>query len=284
MVSRHQISAYETPLQAYIDSHCHLDFSDFDQDRKYIWNAARHAGVIAGVIPGVAAEQWHRARLLAQQYYDIYYSAGIHPWWIDSQLGRAESVDAALEALRNALDRELQHKKCVAIGECGVDKSIGTSMERQLLVFDFHIALANIHELPLILHCRKAHSIVLAKLKKTPLPRGGVVHGFSGSLELAQQFIAHGFYIGVGGTITYPRAHKTRDAVRKLPLDRLVLETDAPDMPLEGKQGQRNSPEYIPLIAQALAELRGESLDVIAQQTLENTCQLYGLKPSSFGA
>ncbi len=284
MVTRVSSSHLVCPLQAYIDSHCHLDFADFDKDRQYMWSSARNAGVIAGVIPGVAPDQWYRARKLAEDYVNLFYSAGVHPWWIDSFLSQNESLDSALENMRTQLDQELDHAKCVALGECGLDKSIATPMARQLEVLDIHFALANIHELPVILHSRKAHDIVLQKLKKTPLPKRGVVHGFSGSYEVAKRFIDNGLFIGVGGTITYPRAQKTREAIRRLPLDSIVLETDAPDMPIEGKQGQRNSPEYIPFIASALAELRKEPLEEIAQSALQNTCALYGLKPAEFGA
>lgn len=284
MVSRVSSTHRNTPLQAYIDSHCHLDFADFDQDRQYLWSSAQNSGVIAGVVPGVAPDQWYRARKLAGDYVSLFYSAGVHPWWIDTFITQSESLENALETMRTLLDDELSNAKCVAVGECGLDKSIATPMVRQLEVLDIHFALANIHELPVILHSRKAHDIVLQKLKKTPLPKRGVVHGFSGSYEVAKRFIDNGLFIGVGGTITYPRAQKTREAIRRLPMDSIVLETDAPDMPIEGKQGQRNSPEYIPLIATALAELRQEPLETVAQTALKNTCELYGLKPAQFGA
>jgi TatD DNase family protein len=163
----------------------------------------------------------------------------------------------------------------VAIGECGLDAAITTSLAIQLPVFEAQLCLATELGLPIIIHCRRSHNELTSLLKRNKLPPGGVIHAFSGSYEMAKQYWDMGFYLGIGGTITYERAHKTREAVKRMPLDALLLESDAPDMPLAGKQGQRNSPEHIPLIAQALAELRGESVQLIAEQTTRNAQTLF---------
>ncbi|RYZ90248.1 MAG: TatD family deoxyribonuclease, partial [Moraxellaceae bacterium] len=133
--------------------------------------------------------------------------------------------------------------------------------------------------MPLIIHCRKAHNELLQQLKHYHFEAGGVIHGFSGSYDMAMQYWSMGFRLGIGGTITYERANKTRQAVKRLPLESLVLETDAPDMPLHGKQGEPNSPVNIIAIAQMLANLRGESLEIIAAQTTLNAQQLFKIVP-----
>jgi TatD DNase family protein len=140
---------------------------------------------------------------------------------------------------------------------------------------DVHLQVARELSMPIIIHCRKAHNEMMKSLSGQNIKSGGVIHAFSGSIDLAKQYWALGFYLGVGGTITYERANKTRETVKQLPIEAMVLETDAPDMPLSGKQGQRNSPENIPEVARTLANIRGDSLQYIAQQTTENTKKLF---------
>jgi len=129
--------------------------------------------------------------------------------------------------------------------------------------------------MPLVVHCRKAHNELLRELNKTSLPAGGVIHAFTGSYEMACDYVSRGFYLGVGGSITYPRAQKTRDALARISLEYLVLETDAPDMPLSGYQGQRNTPLQLPAIAQSLAGLHGVSMQTVAAITAANARKLF---------
>ncbi len=275
----------DTALSAavFIDSHCHFDFSDFDGEREKIWQACQSAGVLATIIPGVAPEQWPRAKKLCQNFNAAYFSVGIHPWWIGQLFSENAEVESVIENLQGKQRKALQSDKCVAVGECGLDKMIKTSPNLQYDVFDFQVALAAEYGKPLIIHSRKAHGEVMHHIKHHQPSGGGVIHAFSGSYEAAAQFIDRGFYIGVGGTITYERAKKTRDAIKAIPLDAIVLETDAPDMPLHGRQGQRNSPEFISDIAQVLADLKGETLERVAQKTTENACRLFSLRCESFG-
>ena len=137
--------------------------------------------------------------------------------------------------------------------------------------------MAKQFQLPVILHHRKSHDIILRQLRQYQLPKGGVIHAFSGSYQQAMQYIQLGFKLGVGGTITYERAVKTRAVMAKVPLDALVLETDAPDMPICGRQGQRNSPEYLPEILAVLALLRHEPIEQITQVLWATTCALFAL-------
>jgi TatD DNase family protein len=140
---------------------------------------------------------------------------------------------------------------------------------------NIHLQIAQETALPLIIHCHKAHNELIVDLKNFNFPAGGVIHAFSGSYEIAMTYWQMGFRLGIGGTITYERAHKTRQTVTRVPLEALLLETDAPDMPLNGNQGERNSPVNIVRIAQTLADLRGETLETIASQTTSNSQTLF---------
>ena len=278
----------------FFESHCHFDFAQFDADRYELWRACQALGVQQLLIPGVAPQYWVRQRQICTSYKGIYYALGIHPWWIaeltqddDIELEQALAIHA--RALRELLEEDRSvaaippvagqtpMRRCLAIGETGLDKMIATPMDTQRRLLHWHIDLANEFKLPLIVHSIKAHADVIQLCKDNPPRFGGVIHGFSGSYELALQFVALGFHLGVGGTISYVRAQKTRAALQKIPLEYLLLETDAPDMPLSGRQGERNSPLYIPEVAQQLALLRAEPLAHIAAQTHENSLKLFGL-------
>lgn len=247
----------------YIDSHCHLDFSEFDDDRARVLESCLAQGVKTILVPGVEQTQWPRLERLCTQHGQLRFAVGIHPWWIAKNLDPLEDDGTRLsEKAKDFLSSEY----CLAIGECGLDANIDVDMETQIAVLEWHLRLALEAQLPVILHCVKAHNPMLATLNKYEGLRG-VVHAFSGSEELAQQYWRKGFYLGAGGVLSYERANKTRNAFKSLPLEAILLETDAPDMPLSGRQGQRNSPENIPMIAQTLASLKSCELNVVASAT-----------------
>mgnify|MGYP006088123323 CR=1 FL=1 len=260
------------PVSELLDSHCHFDFSHFDIDRHILWPQCQKMGLTQLIIPGTGAEQWPKAEVICTKHSGIYFAAGIHPWFIHSGgHWRAE------------ITHYLDHPKCVAIGECGLDANIATPLSEQTPIFEQHLALAYERAMPLIIHAHGAHNNVQQLLKKYRPTSGGVIHAFSGSLELAQSYIQLGFKLGIGGSITYPRAAKTRAAAAHLPLESLVLETDAPDMPLHGNQGERNSPLKLLDIAQCLYKLRldsgqTESLDDVIGQTTDNSRRLFNIK------
>lgn len=246
-----------------IDSHCHFDFQPLQTAE--CWARCKAAGISGMIVPGVAVEQWQNAIDCTDLDAKIYFAAGIHPWW-------AEKSDSDFQPLIN---ETLNHPKCVAIGECGLDGAIDFPLEQQLPVFKQHLLLAKETERPLIIHSVKAHNEVIRQLKAHKLPAGGVIHAFTGSYEIARTYWDMGFYLGIGGSITYPRARKTRDAVARMPMESLLLETDAPDMPINGRQGETNSPEFLMEIACELAELKKTSVGIIACTTRENTFRLF---------
>lgn len=262
-------SSQETTL---FDSHCHFDFSAFNERQMAIWQACQQMRIKHLVIPGTSPEQWGRGQHLSELLDGVYFSAGIHPWFLSET-----PLDLPL-----TLAAQLQHENCIAIGECGLDGSIDTDLSMQLAIFKTHLELADKHQLPLIIHAHKAHNSVQQQLKKYAPVKGGVIHAFTGSIDLAQSYIKLGFKLGIGGSITYPRARKTRFAAANLPLQALLLETDAPDMPLHGHQGEANSPERLTEIAQCLYALRRdagktETLDEIMRQTTDNSRSLFNV-------
>lgn len=239
-----------------VDSHCHLDFPDFNTDLIEVLNRARQNGVQHMLVPGVGVDNWSAVLKLAKLHKGVYPALGIHPYFL------ADFDMSHIQILEDYLATE---KSIVAVGEFGLDKMVNYPFEQQLHICKQQLLLAKRYDLPVILHCRKAHNELIQLLQQVGLSRGGVIHGFSGSTQLGMQYIKLGFKLGIGGVITYPRAAKTRKAVSELPLSSLLLETDSPDMPIMGYQGERNEPANIKKVLYSLAELRKEPEEVIAK-------------------
>jgi len=247
-----------------IDTHCHLDFERMGEIDTVLSTSLR-ANVSAFVIPSVNHTNWQRVLTLSLQYPSIYCALGIHPYFIES--------DNYLEQLESVAT--LNRSNIVAIGEIGLDGTIECPMTTQLEVLKPQLALAKKLNLPVICHAHKAYDVLLKQLRLYQLSRGGVIHGFSGSLVQAREFLKLGFYLGVGGVITYERAQKTRQVFSQLPLASLLLETDSPDMPLSGQQGLVNHPKNIPLIASELALLLQRPVADVERITSENARRLF---------
>ncbi|MGJ8682061.1 TatD family hydrolase [Paraglaciecola sp.] len=251
----------DTP--AFIDSHCHLDFPCFDSDRQNILAQCSRLGVSNIIVPGTQFSGWNNQINLAKSYSQIKVALGLHPYFLKHY--KTEHLDYLQTLLFE------QKNKIVALGEIGLDAVVDIDWDIQLEVFSQQLELAKTFSLPIILHHRKTHNELIQQLKSQRFTKGGIVHAFSGSLHQAETYIDMGFKLGVGGGITYPRANKTRLTLSQVPLSSLVLETDAPDMPLNGRQGKRNSPEYLPEVFDCLVELRAESAPLIRQKLYQNT-------------
>lgn len=250
-----------------IDSHCHLDFAEFDADRDAIINRCVTSGLTDIILPAVTCEQWLKLIQICQQSPILHYALGCHPMFMDQHP----------EDTLSQLDTAIQQFNPIAVGEIGLDFFLpGHDKQPQLNLFEGQLKLAAKQQLPVILHVRKAHDEVLKLLRQIPL-KGGIVHAFSGSMQQARQYRGLGFLLGIGGALTYPRAQRLQGLFSELPLSQIALETDAPDMPFCGHQGERNSPEYIPLVAEKLAELRDETLAEIAAQTSANVRNLFAI-------
>jgi len=250
-----------------IDSHCHFDDERFDGDREQTLARAQAAGVDKQIIPGVSAQWWPRIRALCQRYPGLYPTYGFHPLF----LPRDQQQQLAL------LAHWIVQERPVAIGECGLDYYYpDIDQTEQTQFFTAQLQLAREAELPVIIHARRAVDDVIKYLRRVPGSRG-VVHSFAGSVQQAQRLLDLGFYFSFGGPITYPRAQKLRRVVQKLPLEALLLETDAPDQPLVNRRGGRNEPAYLTEILQTLAELRQDEPANIAAATRHNTLTLFAL-------
>lgn len=258
----------------FIDAHCHFDFPRFDGYREVELEKARQAGLVALVIPGVERSNWERVRKTADLHPELYYCLGVHPWFA------AAHEESDIQILADLLGRRLD--RCVGVGECGLDKLRG-DINAQWPWFEGQVELASALNYPLIIHSVKTHDEVHGALKRIGWSGRALIHGFSGSYQQAKKLVELGCYIGVGGVITYQHANKTRDAIARLPLESLVLETDAPDMAPEGVAQGHNSPVFMGQISQALAELRGVSDQTLMPALLDNACRLYGWNKNQIG-
>ncbi len=252
-----------------IDTHCHLDFPVLHDALDQVLLRARAAGVARFVVPGVGGHNWPAVLALCAQHRDLFPALGMHPCFLGGELAaQLQRLDQLLTCRREV----------VAVGEIGLDLFIpAADFALQLSVFRPQLELAKTHEKPVLLHVRKAHDQVLKQLRQLRLPRAGIVHAFSGSEQQALEYLKLGFKLGVGGAITYPRARKLRQLVADLPLDSFVLETDAPDMPLCGFQGQVNYPERLRRVLAVCAELRPESQELIAETITATSQRLLSL-------
>jgi TatD DNase family protein len=242
------------------DTHCHIDAAAFDEDRNQVLERCAQAGVSQIVVPGIRASGWDRLQEICDQHAVLSPSYGLHPVYL--QHHGAKDVDA--------LAARIERQRPVAVGEIGLDFYLPElNREQQQILFEAQLNIAADAALPVLLHARKSHDAVLSSLRKIAVC-GGICHAFNGSLQQAHQYLDLGFKLGFGGMLTFERSHKLHRLVQQLPLDAIVLETDAPDMTGARHHGQRNSPEYLPEVLQALANLREESSSLIATQTTAN--------------
>ncbi len=244
----------------WIDTHCHLDAAEFDNDRDAVVRAAVAAGVSQIVVPAVERANFGAVASVCREYSGCYAAYGIHPMYV------APAREEDLDALREIIARE--HP--VAIGEIGLDRFIEHRDDaEQEFYFKAQLEIARDTGLPVLLHVRRAIDQVLKHLRQIRVV-GGIAHAFNGSRQQADEFIKLGFKLGFGGAMTFPRANRIRELAATLPLESIVLETDAPDIPPEWLSGARNSPDQLPRIGAALAELRGMSIADIANVTKMN--------------
>ncbi|MEY3611958.1 MAG: putative deoxyribonuclease YjjV [Pseudomonadota bacterium] len=266
----------------WIDTHCHLDAAEFDADRDAVREAARLAGVSRCVIPAVQRAHWTDVAQLAERHGDAY-ALGIHPLYVP----HAQEADVLV--LDQTLRERAGDPRLVAVGEIGLDFFVPElctpeMRERQWWFYTSQLKLAHKHGLPVILHVRRSADLLLKGLRQCPV-LSGIAHAFNGSHQQAQAFVAMGFALGFGGTLTYERSLQLRRLACELPLGALVLETDAPDIPpqwlyqtaeqraLGAAQG-RNSPAELPRMAQVLASLRRLPLAELAEATRANACRV----------
>lgn len=257
----------------WIDTHCHLDASEFDADRDAVVASAHAAQVRHIVIPAVAASNFDTVRQLAHRHAGCVYALGIHP------MATRSATDEDLVTLRRQIEASLDDPRFVGVGEIGLDFFVpGLDAQRQEFVYLAQLRLAREFDLPVLLHVRKSQDQVCAGVRRLGITRG-IAHAFNGSFEQARRFIGQGLKLGFGGNVTFSRANRIRRLATELPLEALVLETDAPDIAPAwladdqfGEQSKaRNTPSEVAGIAREVAALRQVSLDELAAMMRRNS-------------
>ena len=256
-------------MNSFIDTHSHIDFEDFTDNMDGLLAKCKEVGVEKIIIPGVTLEDTKRVINLAEKYPELYATVGIHPseakTWTDKSYEKLKAF--------------AQNPKVVAIGEIGLDyywdKSF-VDIQKEILIQQ--IELAKEIKKPIVIHDRDAHLDTFNILKNTNAKDVGVVlHCFSGSVEFMQECIKEGFYISLGGVTTFKNAIKAKEVAEKIPLDRLLLETDAPYLTPVPHRGETNYPYYIPIIAQQIASLKSISIEEVATATTQNAINFFKL-------
>lgn len=252
----------------WIDTHCHLDAAEFGAEAGEVAARAAQLGVGCIVIPAIERDNFQIVRMLAAQHANCTYALGIHPIFVP------QAVESDLDALRNAVHEAINDPCFVAIGEIGLDFFVpGLSdpplRQKQEFFYAEQLKIARDFGLPVLLHVRRSQDVILKYLRCVDVA-SGIAHAFNGSFQQAEEFIKLGFKLGFGGAMTFTRALQIRRLATQLPLEALVLETDAPDIPPAWVHRERNSPEYLPRISEELAALRSMSVEEIAQATSAN--------------
>jgi TatD DNase family protein len=253
-----------------IDTHCHLDFDSFDRDRDAVIARATESGVERIIVPALDLKNCQKVLDLADRYNLVFAAVGVHP--NSSGSWRDEWIDILRELA--------QHDKVVAIGEIGLDYYRDRSPHHvQRRALSAQLELASELNLPVIIHNRQSDADLIAVLGDSPLmdrERPGVLHSFSASWETAEAALSLGYYLGFTGPVTFKKADELRSIVSRLPLDQLLVETDAPFLAPQQYRGKRNEPAYVTLIADRIAEIHNISLEKLALLTTRNAVQLFG--------
>ncbi|MDQ6983465.1 MAG: TatD family hydrolase [Ghiorsea sp.] len=247
---------------AWIDSHCHLDHVSFNHDLSQVLQQAKNVGIHKFIVPSVGFHQWEEQQTIQKEYPNTFHAYGVHPWFCN--LHTEEHLGQLDDLLDNA----------IAVGECGLDfMPSKPSQATQLHWFEAQLGLAKKHNLPLIIHSVRADDTIVSTLKKHPKSRG-VIHGFGGSLQQAQNFIKLGFSIAIGTRLIHSRSKKIESLITQMPLSSILLETDAPD----GLDKQtRNEPKELMLVANIIAKLRQQTPEEILDTCSQNTQELFQL-------
>jgi len=255
-----------------IDTHCHLDDARYNDDLDTVIQNAQNAGVEKFIIPGADSSTLERAVKIAEHYENVYFSVGVHPYDI-------ESYD------KEYLEKFVDHPKCVAIGECGLDyfrlpegdEAIREEKEAQKKVFTDQILWAKELKKPLIVHIRESSADCLALLDKYAGGEGGVLHCYNADESLLK-LSKKNFYYGIGGVLTFKNAKKLINVYSKIPMEKLLIETDAPYLTPHPHRGQRNEPSYTTLVAEKMAELSQLNIETISKISTENAYRLFSFR------
>lgn len=253
-----------------IDTHAHLSDPKFNDDLALVLDRGRAAGINSFINPATNVDDSKRILEITQEHKDVYGLVGIYP-------GEAE-VDNWEEQLKQLRTMLLHNPKIVGIGEIGLDEQpYIANPEFEKSIFEAQLEMALELDYPVVIHTRNTEEVMWEVLKKYEVLPSGHFHCFSGSTQWLDYVLSRGFYVGFDGNITYPSAISLRELAKRVPIERLLLETDSPYLPPQGKRGERNEPANVRITAAFLAQLRGESLDDLVAKTTENARSLFSL-------
>tara|TARA_Y100001968_G_scaffold81783_1_gene72877 strand:- start:263 stop:1054 length:792 start_codon:yes stop_codon:yes gene_type:complete len=254
-----------------IDSHCHIVFSNFNEDREEVAKRWRSQGVKALLHACVEPSEIPAIKLIADQFQELRYSVGVHP--LDAHHWEPET----LSVLKNAA---LDDSRVVAIGELGLDLFKAENLQEQLSILMPQLNLAFELSLPVIVHCRDASKEMLevfSKLSKEGSCPKGVMHCWSGNVKDMREFLSLGFYISFSGNVTFKNAIDIHECAKEVPPNKFLVETDSPFLSPVPHRGKRNEPSFVKHVVDKISELRGESFSSIAEKTTQNARELFGL-------
>ena len=247
-----------------VDSHAHLDDKAFGGELEAVLQRARDAGVGRIVTIGTDVDSSRRAQAIAEAHPDVWFSPGIHPHEADTP--------GAVDDLRALA----AHPRAVAVGETGLDYVKNyASVPNQKALFVRHLEIAQEAGKPVSIHCREAHGDALGILR-AHAPLRGVIHCFSGGAGDAEGYLSLNFFLSIAGPVTYPNAQGLRDAVARIPLENLLVETDCPLLAPQKRRGQRNEPAYVRYTAEEIARVKGVSIEELSEATTRNAARLFG--------
>lgn len=251
-----------------VDTHAHLQWASFDKDRKEVISRARKVGVKYMVNIGFDVDGSRKAVRLAEKHKGVYATVGIHP----------HNASQLNQSVLNLLRKLSEKPEVMAIGEIGLDYYRNLSpKEAQKEAFEAQLFLAEEQGLPVVIHDREAHTEILEMLSKFTGKIDGVMHCFSGSIEMAEQCINSGFYISFAGPVTFPNSRRLQEIAKSTDLNRILLETDSPWLAPQERRGKRNEPAFLPFIAKKIAELKKISVHQLAEATTENAREIFRL-------
>ena len=255
-----------------IDTHCHLNMPPLSNDTDGVLARAADNNVLQVIVPAYDEAAWPEVAALGGRS-NVFSAFGLHPW-----VAHEVPPGGPLAEFEKRLASQLTAGQAVAVGEIGLDTKIEEcGLTEQFPVLEAQLALAVDLDLPVILHCRGAFEELLTAVNKHGGKLGGVLHAYSRGPELAERFIAAGLHIAFGGAVTRDRAKRVRNAASRLPLDKIVLETDAPSIGLDGVLPEDTEPGHVQVLAQAVADIRNESIETIAEVTTANARRLFNL-------
>ncbi len=252
-----------------VDAHCHLESSHFVNDLDRVIDDARCAGIVKLLTSSITPDQWELSRSIAGRYGEVEFAIGIHPWYIQERF--RDDIRGLYEATGLG---------AAAIGEIGLDrKNEVVPFSLQIEFFEAQLAAAKETDLPVIIHCRGAFNELIGSLRRIGAPRaGGIIHSFSGSPELAGELMRLGLSFSMGGTLTYRNSKKRADVMKRIYPGHFLLETDSPDIPPVQKHGEINRPHYILYNLEAAAEITGDSIEKVAENTTANAVRIFNLR------